>query len=280
LLKVALFEDLALFALVVRGAVRTLVPFCAATQDAAGLLPDSDIKYVPGADDFAKHLLQMAIDGERSLNLFVLKNNPRLASLQRSNEWWSDDAELLEGLARRWVSVSARTRVRGRNAHLGRKMRGAREALAHSVDGVSQAANSIIELIDRLLRSYSDPVVLDWVDRYVPESADELAYIEAGGRRPTKRAQALCLLSAAGDVIRDENGVRVRVLELPVDVVMAARRNLQKVKHSDDGTAEERAEVAALLTGVEAALMLLLAISDLRAHMAQEHASEHLADSA
>lgn len=274
LLKAALFEDLALFALVSRGAVRAMVPFCAAMQDAMGVLQEADLQFVPGVDVASLHVLDLAIKGELSLNCFIKRNGPSLASLDRSNDSWAGDAEMLEGLARRWVSVSARRKVRARNAHLARKMRGAREALLHSVDGVSQAANSIIELIDRLLRSYPDAYVLNWVDKYVPDAEEELSYLVEDTRRPTKRAQALCLLSGGMNVMKDEHGSRIRLLELPVDVVLTARKNLQRIKHADDGSAGERAEVAALLTGVEAALMLLLTIGDLRVHMAQEQQAQ------
>jgi len=274
LLKVALFDDLALLALVLRGAVRAMVPFCAAMEDAMGVLPEEDLKFVPGVDVLSLHVLDLAIKGEHSLNSFAKRNRPDLASLDRTNDWWAEDAEMLVGIARRWVSVSVRRKVRARNSHLSRKMRGAREALLHSVDGVSQAANSIIELIDRLLRGYPDEYVLNWVDQYLSDAEEELTYFFENTRRPTKRAQALCLLSGGGDVMRDEHGARIELLELPVDVVLTARNSLQKVKHADDGSSGERAEVAALLTGVEAALMLMLTIGDLRVHMAQEQQAQ------
>jgi hypothetical protein len=274
LLKVGLFEDLALLALVLRGAVRAMVPFCAAMEDAMGLLPEADLKFVPGVDVLSLHVLDLAIKGEHSLNSFTKRNRPDLASLDRTNDWWAEDAEMLAGIARRWVSVSVRRKVRARNSHLSRKMLGAREALLHSVDGVSQAANSIIELIDRLLRGYPDEYVLNWVDQYLSDAEEELTYFFGNTRRPTKRAQALCLLSGGGDIMRDEHGARIKLLELPVDVVLTARNSLQKVKHADDGSSAERAEVAALLTGVEAALMLMLTIGDLRVHMAQEQQAQ------
>ncbi len=83
-----------------------------------------------------------------------------------------DWAALMDEL-RQVVSTQAQVRVLQANSMLARKMQGARDALEHSADPVSQAANSLIELIDRLLRqSFPEPAVLDWVRTKYPTMSD------------------------------------------------------------------------------------------------------------
>jgi hypothetical protein len=132
-----------------------------------------------------------------------------------------------------------------------RKIQGAKDAIAMSADPVSQAATSLIELIDRLLReAYSDDQVMRWVvDNYAHEG--NMTFLDGGRPRPTKRAQALCFVHA-GQPRDDEPQVR----ELLADVIVSARTSLQGLKHADRGTPDELGTIEELMAALEGWFMV------------------------
>lgn len=134
-----------------------------------------------------------------------------------------------------------------------RKLRGAYDAMEASEDGVSQAANSIIELIDRLLRcAFTDDEVLAWISAYErPRKGVPLTYPKDGQERPTKQARAMCLISVGGDP-GDLYDLHFTVAE----TVVGARRVLETYKHADtpEDAPDDLLDAVHL---VEAALVLI-----------------------
>jgi hypothetical protein len=135
-----------------------------------------------------------------------------------------------------------------------RKLRGARHAVENSPDPVSQAANSLIELIDRMLRgAFSDEEVLAWVAEHVPERKGMThAPPNATGPRPTRRARALCFSYAGGAVL--ENSM---LHEAAAVVLVQMHQLLEGLKHADRGTDEERAELLNFIASVESYVLLV-----------------------
>jgi hypothetical protein len=143
-----------------------------------------------------------------------------------------------------------------------RKLRGARHALEHSPDAISQAANSLVELIDRLLRrSFTDDEVLAWIEANHQDRASSLTYYAAEGvLRPNKRAQALCFAHAGGDV-----GGNPLFEEMAAVAVVAVRRQLEGLKHADDGREVDTARLLEGFATVEAVLVVVCRVSWLSA---------------
>lgn len=127
-----------------------------------------------------------------------------------------------------------------------RKMKGARDAVALSADPVSQAANSLIELIDRLLRAaFTDQEVLDWISKNYPDEK-QLRYVKDEKVRPTKLAQARCFVFAG-----EPKGDQPAFGELIAGVLVNARSELQRLKHADTGEPEELDELGQLIGAIE-----------------------------
>lgn len=138
------------------------------------------------------------------------------------------------------------------SSQLSRKVQGAKDAMSYSVDGVSQAANSLVELIDRLLRqAFTEADVIAWSTTHFP---DDARMFHQG--RPTTRAKALCFVYAGLDVPEPPSVLH----ELVASGIVATRRRLEKLKHADLGTDEERDLLAAYLNSVEGFLTLVVGL--------------------
>ena len=136
---------------------------------------------------------------------------------------------------------------------LTRKVRGARDALEFSADPVSQAAHSLVELIDRMLRdAFESEYVIEWIDRCCPSQMAQLTHLKHGQRLPTTRGRALCFTYAG------ESPPEMTMFHQLAAVAMSeARSNLQRLKHADSCTGHEREEVVGLLEVVEGSLVLV-----------------------
>ena len=129
-----------------------------------------------------------------------------------------------------------------------RKLRGAQDALEHSSDPVSQSANSIVELVDRILRTaFGKDEVVDWIIEQMSERFDELTYPKG----PTKLGESLCFVYAGGEV-----GSFSPIHEVLARAIVELRTQMQKLKHSDR-CSEEEVELAN--DGLAALRMLLWA---------------------
>lgn len=248
-LKQALQLDGAFIIVGVRRAIRHFLPLAAALDDCLSALSPEQISSIEGANDLGPSLLRAVVlidstlDGALGLGLPVEHVPTRPGEL----DLISDDVEALLVQLRDVVAGLSRTALLQLSGNLSRKVKGARDVLDVSDDGVSQAANSLIEFIDRLLRdSFNEELVIDWVNDWRKNPTD-LFYTDRNGRvRPTKKAQALCFVYGG----RPIDGVSV-FHELTALSLAQARSELQRLKHADLGRPEEIAEIRRLISVVE-----------------------------
>jgi hypothetical protein len=176
--------------------------------------------------------------------------------------WPSEDLALLAEQFRDLVSNASALRIKRFNSPLVRKIKGARDALEYSADGVSQAANSLIELIDRLMRErFQRETVVDWVDVNLLDEKTLVYIDDKGQRQPTKGAEALCFVYGGGTVARppsdvDDGTGPSLIHDVVARTIVVARTGLQKLKHADSELRDDREKLIAILSAVEGALMI------------------------
>lgn len=262
-LEKALKEDAAVVALAVRRGVRAVMPFAVAWEDAIEVMSGEQIATFTTLDLLGMSAVKLVVDLDHELGERMIATLPMEVTAAGETDLTTlslnDLAAMMETL-RQFASEDLARRVEQTNSNLLLKIEGARDALMYSADGVSQAANSLIELIDRLLReAFTTEEVLAWVDAELPEDAS-LIWNQGGSRHPTKRAQALCFLYGGQTVARqptkDDDGTGTSfVHEVLARVIVSAREKLQGLKHADSGTDDFEA-MRRLLVSVEAVLML------------------------
>lgn len=257
-LRRALHADVLVVTAAVKRGTELIQPFIVALEDCMAGLSEQRRRdaRLPGRQ------------AERALITTVVQIDKLLASILASPEpfRWPrpgevvSDPESVQELVselRAEISVRSSDALRGQSVFLARKLQGARDALEYSADGVSQAANSLIELIDRFTRErFDDTKVLNWVDSQFEDSSD-LTYIRDGVRKPTKKAQLLCLAYAGADVGDPSEPALHGIIALGL---LAAREVLQRLKHADGGTDEDRLLLLRQLTAVEGALLFLVKV--------------------
>jgi ElaB/YqjD/DUF883 family membrane-anchored ribosome-binding protein len=250
----AVKADGAALAVGVRRGIRSLMPLALALDNCMTFVTREQIAQIKGFSQFSESLLRtvlvvdQAVDKVFQLDLPVDTMTQRVEELEPLVEDIADD---ITGIAERVHEV-----LSGRSSEvllelseqLSRKVRGARDALDHSADGVSQAANSLVEFVDRLLRdAYSEGQVISWVSTYRPDEPDLLYTADQSGRvRPTKRGQALCFV-----YMGKEPGESFVFNEMAVVGLTTARARLQKLKHSDSGAAQEVEEARRGILAIE-----------------------------
>jgi hypothetical protein len=146
------------------------------------------------------------------------------------------------------VTSDARQRILSLSERLGRKIQGARDVLDTSADGASQAANSLVEFVDRLLRSAAPTEeILTWLEG---GSFAAATHIKEGSSKlqPTKRGQALFFISAGGDAERFATDT---VANYMVDGLIGARTRLQQIKHADVGDEAEKNTIRRAANAIE-----------------------------
>ena len=259
-LERALYEDAAVVAFAVRRGVRAAMPFVVAWEDALAVMTPQQLSALTSFDVLGLNVGKLIYDLDALLGDKLLPAFPAdVLALHRADV--VNLSELRDTFRARVSSTAVRqlTRV---NQSLVRKLAGARDALEHSADGVSQAASSLVELIDRVLRESSDQdSVLEWIDEEVADSPGLTWVDDQGQRRPTKRGEVLCLMYAGGSVKReatehDDGLAPLFVHQILAGVVVSARTKLQQLKHADEATEEDREQLSALLSAIEGALML------------------------
>lgn len=243
-------SDAAVVALALRRALRHLMPIAVAIDDCAALLPEDALDEFNVADLLAASSLRMLItlDG-----LFdnLMEGRFSFADLtQRVEDHHALSLEDLEAIAGRLhdvIEAQTRTNLLALNTSLARKIQGAIDAMNGSADAASQAANSIVEFIDRTLRNaFEDEYVLEWIQRNELKRRDFVYLTPDGDVRPTKRAQALCFVCAGNDL---DDGLVLH--QMAAAALYQARRSLQRIKHADEGTEAELAEVREVMRGVQ-----------------------------
>lgn len=255
-------RDLAAIVAALRRVSREAMPYATAMDDlAAPLSVELVTKLMPGLKQnqglvFAFFELDRLMSRAASSALLsgqALDALPKLEDLDA--EELSEVVSKLRGTVSRWSLDT----VSDLNSSLERKIRGARQALEYSPDPVSQAANSIIELIDRLLRNaFSEDEYLAWIEASFPDRLAELTHIDkaSGIRRPTKRGQALCFVHAGIPVSES-----VPMNEIAASSLVTIRAQLQKLKHADRGTPEELEEAQQLLLAFDGFVALAIGLS-------------------
>ncbi len=266
-LERTLKEDAAAVALAVRRGARAAMPFCVAWEDAVAIMTPDQLRAITHNDLLARGVLELVVDLDHRLGEQALPKLPMeltCASDADLAPLAADDLAPFGERLRVLVAEDSTKRVSEVNAYLVRKIIGARQALELSADGVSQAANSLIELIDRLLRqAYSKETVLAWVESNRPGQADLWFQRTDGTRAPTKRAEALCFVYGGGKVarVREETfdgSDRSLLHEVLAGAIVVARAELQILKHADADDDADREKLRLVLASVEGILMLAL----------------------
>ncbi len=236
------------------------MPFVTAWEDALAVLSPEQLAGATTFDLLGLNAGKLMVQLDSLLGEKVLPVLPMdLADAEAAD---LVDTPQLASVVRASLSLSTRRQLMRANQSLVRKLSGARDALSHSADGVAQAASSLIELIDRILReSATRDEVLNWIHREVPDSPD-LTFEDSGvGLRPTKRGEVLCFLYGGGQVKRepteaDDGKGPSFVHEVLARVVVSARSELQRLKHADEPGDGDKAQLELLLAAVEGALLL------------------------
>lgn len=245
-LRGALVDDGALLVVAARRILRWGMPVAVAIDDCVAVLPPSKRTAAPELTPFEKGLLQGAVAIDDLLDQLVEKQGMTLDGLPvRDSELSAlrvDVQDLAQQLHAALAAESLQA-IEEVDAALARKLRGFEDALERSADGPSQAAGSLVEFVDRLLRSvFTTDFVLKWVDTHAPDD-EGMTYLREPDKKrlPTKLGQALCFLSAGRAPSGD--GSLERLLS---SSLREARAELQKLKHADSGKPEEVDEVRRL----------------------------------
>ncbi|MGW7586629.1 hypothetical protein ACWGKU_33475 [Kitasatospora sp. NPDC054768] len=266
---VALKHDGAVVGLAVRRLIRAAMPFAMAWSDALGLMSKAQLKAAtPQNAEVLLNAVQLVVQVDALFGEKVLAALPMQETSATTDDlttWEPQKAPEFTQTVRALISDGTAKRVERANSPLVKKIRGARHALQHSEDGVSQAANSLIELIDRILReAFPQKKSLAWAQANFDDLSG-LTHTEDGVLKPTKLAEALCFVYGGGPrpeptVVGSVQQTGSVVHEMVARVIVIARNNLQKMKHADSGSEEEREQLRRILVAVEGALMLGLSL--------------------
>ncbi|KJF19110.1 hypothetical protein [Rhodococcus sp. AD45] len=256
----AVYADTAVVVSAVQAGVKLAQPYALAIDDCAAVLsPEKLAKLGPfGTADPTTSALRMflsidssltrLVDTEFNLNAFTFEDD----SANINKEVAID--ELVDTL-RRALSGDLRTMLDELSVILRRKLVGAVNALESSDDGVSQAAHSLVELIDRVLRTaFPEDEVIEWLRATGRPSKDYLIDQGQNFGKPTKRSQALCFVY--GGAVTERSPFH----EMVAESLIVVRTNLQKLKHADLNTPEEENEIRAMLASVEGFLTFAIQI--------------------
>jgi len=261
-LHVALSADVDIVAAAAHFAIRSSLPFSVAISDLAETLTDEQIAelldFNPAGGMFLEMSLSMLSAMDEVVDKYALPDQLDRVLRARDDAPTAEDLLSLTRDLRQRISGRSRERVKELSAYLDRKLQGAKDALAFSADSVSQAANSLVEFIDRLCRlAFTEDEVLDWLARNYTGTPD-LLYTDTAKSvlRPTKRGQALCLLHGRADV-QSESAIHVMM----ASSLNATRKRLQSLKHADDGSPEDMEAVTKCMAAVEAFVHLGLGLS-------------------
>ncbi|GAA3144568.1 hypothetical protein JOF29_005716 [Kribbella aluminosa] len=246
-LRLALQDDLATVVGAIRRALQFGMPFALTLDNSVAPLSQAQLAQLPQVNEFAGSALAILVE----LHDDIGRHDPSPET--------ADDrslAELTADLQQR-QSAGVRAMVLELSAMLSRKLQGARDAMAHSADPVSQAANSLIEFIDRLLRqAFDEQTVLAWINQNCRSDA-ELTYTTSSGTvRPTKRGEAMCFMYGGGPL-----RMRSPLHEAAVAGLIVARTALQRLKHADElSGSSEIEQVSIHLNAIEAYLVIAMKI--------------------
>lgn len=252
-------SDAAVFAAAARRVLRHLLPLAAALDNCVALLTPSQIARVEGLSEMSHSLLQIAVHVDSAIDQVLNIGIPLHTVPVRETETRALD-ENLEDLAERLHVVlegQSREALQSLSEKLSRKVQGARDVLDSSADGVSQAANSLVEFVDRLLRqAFHEEFVIDWVSREWPTPTDLVYEDSSSGQcRPTKRGQALCFVHAGRSIDQPSP-----FHELAATSLAGTRQSLQRLKHADSGMPAEVDELRGIMSAIEGFIVFAIRV--------------------
>jgi hypothetical protein len=260
-LKQAAEKDWALCLLGTRRLLRIALPFAQALEDAFAPLSEKERLPISKNSTHEAVYIQTLLKLDNMIDSFLEKRSMDFSGLgfpARSTELTILDVglgELIRSL-QTLLDLDMETHAAELSDILRRKFRGFEQALVNSDDGVGQAATSLIELIDRLLRTaFSTEEVLAWVNSYRPGDAS-LTHHKDGKVLPTKRAEVLCF-AHAGQAPNEESQLN----DVLANSIIKVRTAAQRIKHADRGTPEEAEQLRALMQAARGALVFLLRVS-------------------
>lgn len=259
-LKRAAEKDWALALLGVRRLLRLGLPLAQALEDAFVTLTEEERTDFGRTTPRESAYLELLLQIDAMIDAFLGRRQMDFSGLGfpvRDSEFEVIGIELKDIIRamQAFLDIDMETYAAELNDMLVRKFRGFEQALANSEDGVGQAATSLIELIDRLLRTaFTKNEVLAWVARYRPDDAS-LIYEKDGKRLPTKKAEALCF-AHVGEAPADDP----RIGEMLASSIVRARAATQKIKHADRGTTAEAEELRRLMQSARGAFTYLLRV--------------------
>jgi hypothetical protein len=244
--------DGAIVAVAVRRGVRSLLPIASALDQCLDALSAQQMSQIVGLDAIGSSTLRLALQLDGVIDQAISLGLPidEVSACESDREPLPDDLEALATQFGASISVESLSTVRALNEGLGRKIQGARDALDHSADPICQAATSMVELVDRLLRtSFTKNEVVEWVGSECPERWVELTHgdgLPVDERQPTKLAEALCFAYAGGEITD-----RSFFHEAAATALISARRELERLKHADVGSDDERKRLLDCIGTVE-----------------------------
>lgn len=250
-LAAALRQDVAFLAVFTARLTRGLMPIVAAWEDTLCVLSNSDRAALARKVSLPIDCLQVLIDFENAFTGVMTERLPKEMIEAATEQITILDADNIipdEEHVHLYLIHDGENRVALIDPALVKKLKGAATALKLSEDGVSQAANSLIELIDRILRgTASDESVLNWLGENQLQRG-ETTYSKNGMERPTKFGQCLYFLYGGGHVLdctKQDDGTVVfaSIYFYLAKSLVAARNDLQEIKHTDNGTADERSRI-------------------------------------
>ncbi len=249
-------QDGEVLAVAVRRCLRYLLPVAAAADRCIRILSPGQQAQIEGVEALARSTaLELVVRLDSTVTQLEADGvhlDPGIARPSELTDLPGPIGEMARSMDT-LVSDQSAEILQGFGTMLTRKVRGARDALAFSSDPTSQAANSIIELIDRTLRSAFDTAyVLRWIDRHFSSRSAQLTHEKHGCLLPTKRGRALCFVFAGEDPTEHS-----MIHELAAAAIVAARDNLEGIKHADTGAEAEKEVVATLLDAVEGSIVLV-----------------------
>ena len=253
-------QDGEVFAVAVRRCLRYLLPVAAAADRCIRVLSPSQQAQIEGIEGLARSTalaLVVRLDSAvTELEADGVLLDPGIARPSELAELSGPVGELARSMDT-LVSDQSAEIIQGFGTMLTRKVQGARDALALSSDPISQAANSVVELIDRTLRhAFETEHVLRWIDQHFSSRSTVLTREKDGRRLPTKRGMALCF-ACAGEAPPEQPMIH----ELAAAAIVTARDELEHLKHADKGTEAEKEEVITMLKAVEGSILLVSRIA-------------------
>lgn len=235
-------------------------PFAVAFDDLMAYVPEKKVRTLLGqSGDGATSVVRGLLALDSVLTGLIEVDFDLRAMDARPVETAGDLSQLIADL-RTLAAGPTRTLLNEMSTRLSNKLIGARQAMETSVDGVSQAACSLTELIDRLMRqAFPNEIVMGWIERSPCRKLKDLTYRKnddpANELLPTKRATALCFIYG-GRIVDEPSPFH----DAAATAVVEMRFQLERLKHADSGDPAEKEGIARLAFGVEAFLTLAIRI--------------------